>query len=355
MNRFIQALLSILLVSGSAWAEFEWGADCDSGEGEFAQLIPYRQTITIGQIPRHKRNVTIALDSPVDVDIQLVDQETGTKIIGWPDGILNGPTRAETRYLGVTYVYSGYNGTGSHLGREYIDILGDTNHDLLMQAFGYAAGSATVTYAWEAVPTCNEAGSGHFLQFVPYQATITVGTIPAQKLNIFVELQSSGGQDIDVQLFDDADGTQIVGWPAGLLNGPGPSEIDYGDMTVYYSGYNGIGGNLGHEQIEIIGETSGSLTMMAFGYSAGEATVDYAWGLGAGEPCGGTVQPPLPDCSEGMTCKPLTRTLKVPGECHTANWCLNEKLARIQCAELSHPPGRGNWACETFQCVWVPR
>jgi hypothetical protein len=244
---------------------------------------------------------------------------------------------------------------GGQLGHEYIEVHGDTNRELVMQAFGYAAGSAEVDYGWDAVPTCNEAGSGYFLQYVPYQATVTVGTIPAQKINVLVELRSSDGQDIDVQLFDDADGTKIVGWPDGLLNGPGPGEIDYNNMIIEYSGYNGINGNWGHEDIEIRGETTATLTMKAFGYSAGDANVEYAWGLGAGEQCGGTALPPLPSCDENMTCKPLARSSKVPGECHTANWCLNAKLARIQCADLSHPPGRGSWTCETFQCVWVPR
>ena len=49
-------------------------------------------------------------------------------------------------------------------------------------------------------------------------------------------------------------------------------------MTVAYSGYDGSGGQPGNEWITITGETSTTLTMRAFAYEAGAATVSYTWG-----------------------------------------------------------------------------
>lgn len=44
-----------------------------------------------------------------------------------------------------------------------------------------------------------------------------------------------------------------------------------------YSGYNGVDGKKGHEFIEVEGTTPTILTMKAFGYQAGYATVNYSW------------------------------------------------------------------------------
>jgi hypothetical protein len=48
----------------------------------------------------------------------------------------------------MTVRYSGYNGDGSNLGREYIIIEGVVSTDLTMKAFGYKAGTAKVDYFW---------------------------------------------------------------------------------------------------------------------------------------------------------------------------------------------------------------
>jgi len=339
--------------AGEAKASFDWGGSCESGDGSFAQSIPYRDTIDVGDIPVGKRGVVINLESAVDVDVQLYDKATGTAIIAWPNGLLNGPSEATTVYQGVSYRYSGYNGVDGELGHEFIEILGDTNRELVMRAYGYAAGQASVTYQWQAVPTCNEKGSGTFGQYVPYRNYVDVGAIPAGKANIAIELEEQSGRDVDVQLIDAENGHEIIAWPNGDLNGASEETLTYRDMTITYSGYNGIGGNWGHERIEITGTTTVELTMKAYGYAAGNATVTYEWGIGAGLACGGTTNPPLPPCADGLTCKLPSLSLSMPGECHTDSWCLNDEMAFHHCgATLETPRTPGVWTCFEFQCQW---
>ena len=87
--------------------------------------------------------------------------------------------------------------------------------------------------------------------------------------------------DVDIQLYDGE--TAIVMWPDGLLSGAGEDSVEYEGMTVHYSGYNGDGTGLGMEYIIVEGTVSVDLTMKAYGYAAGDAQVDYFWGLSAEE------------------------------------------------------------------------
>lgn len=69
----------------------------------------------------------IELDSTRDLDIVLVDLETGTETIAWPDGMLSGASEECRAWRGARYCYSGYNGdqTAGGLGDEWIRIDGD--------------------------------------------------------------------------------------------------------------------------------------------------------------------------------------------------------------------------------------
>ncbi len=120
-----------------------------------------------------------------------------------------------------------------------------------------------------------DAGSGMFLQDVLASNTIEVGVIPAGKRNIRIELESA--RDVDIQLTDPANGHQIVAWPSGDLNDAGQGCTNYGSVRVCYSGYNGVGGELGNEFIEITGDTDRDLVMSAYGYQAGQAFVYYTY------------------------------------------------------------------------------
>ncbi len=340
--------LAVLLASPAAHATFDWGGDCSAGIGNFQQPIAWQATVEVGAIPENKRDVAISLDSPTDVDIQLIDAATGTEIIAWPNGLLNGPSEDCTTFEGVTYCWSGYNGdqTPGGFGQEWIEVRGDTNRELVLEAFGYQAGAATLDYEYFGVPTCNEIGEGSFDQYLSWYSVEDVGVIPVGKANVNVALQAAGGADIDIQLFHGS--TPIVQWPNGLLSGPTAGQVEYQGMTIEYSGYNGIGGNWGHEDITITGELTTALTVKAFAYQAGTADVDYTWGAGAGATCLGIANL---QCDAGLQCKAVqVGVADAAGSCHTSTWCESEGSAPVDCAALLHIAVPGFWGCSEFIC-----
>jgi pathogenesis-related protein 1 len=124
-----------------------------------------------------------------------------------------------------------------------------------------------------------DGGNGSFQQKIEdyqgnYENTVTVGTIPKDLQDIYISLQSD--EDVDIRLYD-ADGTKIVHWPYGILNGDTKKSTEYNGVTIEYSGYNGDGTGQGHEYIKITGTTQNDFIMKAFGYRAGYAEVDYSW------------------------------------------------------------------------------
>ncbi|MDX1451678.1 MAG: DUF6792 domain-containing protein [Oleiphilaceae bacterium] len=278
----LQCLLLVSsLVASPAFAGFDWGGASCAGSGTFQQAINQNDVVLVGDIPVGKQEVLIELRSNEDVDIQLVDKNTGVKIVQWPDGILNGPTKDTTLHGGFVVEYSGYNGDGTNYGHEYIRIYGTVDEPLTMSAFGYAAGTATVDYSWQGTENCVEgparSGSGTFQQNINQNAVVEVGELPAGLNNVEIALISD--KDVDIQLFDKETGTKIVQWPDGLLNGAGKATTEYGNLVIEYSGYNGDGSNYGHEYIKIIGKLDRPLVMKAFGYASGYATINYSWGL----------------------------------------------------------------------------
>ena len=253
---------------------FDWGSGCDGGSGTFSQPIAKDAVVTVGTIPKEMQNVEIKLTSPEDVDIQLYDAD-GTKIVQWPDGILSDAGEQSTTYKGVKVTWSGYNGDGTNLGHEYIKLEGLTQNGFVMKAYGYAAGQARVDYSWDAKPNCVDSGSGSFTQQIAKDAIVDVGKIPSGKSDIKIQLTST--VDIDIQLYD-ADGTKVVHWPDGKLNGAGKQSTTYKGVTVTWSGYNGDGTGKGNEYIELEGKTQNDFMMKVYGYEAGTAKVDYSWG-----------------------------------------------------------------------------
>jgi hypothetical protein len=351
-KRLVWAALWLVTVGTStrAWAGFDWGSDCSSGQGEFSQVLVQGAQVTIGEVPKGKRQVRIELSSDKDLDIQLFDRATEAAIVAWPYGMLSGPSVQQCSYQGVAYRYSGYNGAQGARGHEYIEILGDTNRPLVMKAFAYAAGTAKVTYAWQAVPTCGEKGEGSFFQWLPQKDTAVVGTIPIGKSNVRVELWADNRSDIDLQLVDAELGRVLVAWPNGDLASAGPSDLAYRGVTIHYSGYNGIGGERGHEDLSVWGTTPFPLEVRAYGYAAGYAAVSYAWGIGAGVACGGA----LPPCAPSLTCKGAAAAPGAAGECHTGAWCLNDALAQSHCQSAPQTEPQGVWICQEFACVFEP-
>lgn len=121
-------------------------------------------------------------------------------------------------------------------------------------------------------------GSGSFEQQINhyqgnYENAITVGEIPAGIKDLNITLTSD--KDVDIRLYAGED--KIVHWPYGLLNSFKKETTQYKDVQVEYSGYNGVEGEKGHEYIKLTGATPVKMTMKAFGYKAGYATVNYSW------------------------------------------------------------------------------
>jgi len=147
-------------------------------------------------------------------------------------------------------------------------------------AYGYQAGYATVNYSWTGgtASACNipESGGGTFQQQIEEKNIVKLGDIPLGVNNLFIKLISDN--DVDIQLYDKDNGTKIVVWPDGILNGPSKQSINYQGMIIEWSGYNGDGTGLGHEYIKITGKTTRNFTMKAYAYKAGYATVEYSWG-----------------------------------------------------------------------------
>ena len=143
-----------------ALAGFYWGDECSEGTGYFNQPIGFFADVVVGEIPEGKVNVEVVLTSSRDIDVRLVDLTTPHWIVSWPYGSLSGAGEACTRHGGLEYCYSGYNGDGSNLGHEWIQVNGTTNRTLVMKAYGYAAGDALVEYAWgEHTYTFNDSAS----------------------------------------------------------------------------------------------------------------------------------------------------------------------------------------------------
>lgn len=134
--------------SGTAGCSSGGGGTSESGSGTFQQQILKKAIITVGDIPEGLADLSIELKSNKDVDIQLYDKDNGQKIIVWPDGLLKGSGKQSINYRGMSIEWSGYNGDGTGKGNEYIRISGKTTRNLVMKAYGYQAGYATVNYSW---------------------------------------------------------------------------------------------------------------------------------------------------------------------------------------------------------------
>ena len=135
----------------------------------------------------------------------------------------------------------------------------------------------TSIYAGFDFKTCS--GSGTFEQQInhyhgDYENAITVGEIPEGIQGLEINLISN--KDVDIRLYA-SNGDKIVHWPNGLLRNSSLETKSYKKIDVSYSGYNGVNGKRGHEFIKVKGTTATTMTMKAFGYKAGYATVNYSW------------------------------------------------------------------------------
>ena len=162
--------------AGDALVEYSWGrtqtpccmATAACG-GSLTLAVEEGASADVGEIPVGKNDlrVTLVESAGEDVDVQLYDLGDTSK---WPGGAAivaycesasgncgplgNNDGSAETAtYGGLEYAYSGYMGVDGNAGNEFVQVSGVTNTQLSMKVFGYAAGTAAVTYEYyEVVP-----------------------------------------------------------------------------------------------------------------------------------------------------------------------------------------------------------
>lgn len=164
-------LKAYTFATGTAEVMYEWGesqSDCCRGTGlcfgSFQQSIELGEVVRIGEIPAGKYDIDIQLKSQEDVDIQIYDLTDvsefaeGKSIVGWcklpcNKGIMSKSTPESIQYPSFGprqsfYRYSGYNGVDGKRGEEYIRIDGLSTRSLMMKAYGYKSGLATVEYTY---------------------------------------------------------------------------------------------------------------------------------------------------------------------------------------------------------------
>lgn len=283
----------LLLASAGAFAGFTFGDLTQDGSGNFAQIINKDAFVNVGTIPKGVGTLTIKLVSPSDVDIQVWDVDNNVPVVGWNIGAKIGDTGSVQTavYNSVSVKYSGYNGDGTGLGNEYITLTGVTANRFLIKAYGFAAGTAAVSYSWKGVAGAVPAsGSGKFTTYVSQGSKVQLeGTIPSGASNVLISL--SANDDIDVELFDAKTGTFVVGYNGGRISSGTKVSGNYASDLIEWSGWNGrytdfsnnkltanSAAELGKEWIKIKGTLTNSYIMKVYGYKSGTATVNYSWG-----------------------------------------------------------------------------
>lgn len=143
-------VMSMLMVSANAKAEFVWGGEAESGKASFTDRIMRKRLVEIGIIPEGKTNVRIDMRAfrGRDIDLQLFDPTTGEKIIGRPDGIINAAQAKDTEYNSMHIAYSGHKGIDDNKGHEFIEISGTVTVDLVVKAFSSRRGGALFINQW---------------------------------------------------------------------------------------------------------------------------------------------------------------------------------------------------------------
>ena len=123
----------------------------------------------------------------------------------------------------------------------------------------------------------SKSGSGQFAKYVPQGDRTLIGKIPVGITNLSINLTAVA--DLDIELWDG--NVFVVGWEANgnraIIHGETQTTGDYNDVTITWTGWNGVDGNLGSESITIAGTTKNTFIMKAFGYEGGSVKVDYSW------------------------------------------------------------------------------
>ena len=128
----------------------------------------------------------------------------------------------------------------------------------------------------------SKSGGGNFLKFVPQGGRSVIGKIPVGITGLKIVLRAD--TDLDIELWDGD--VFVAGWEADGVRARIYSETEvtavYNGVEITWSGWNGVGGNLGNESISLSGTTKNTFVMKVFGYQAGIVEVAYSW-VGGGD------------------------------------------------------------------------
>jgi len=124
-------------------------------------------------------------------------------------------------------------------------------------------------------------GDGSFSITTTASTLVTLGTIPADQQD--VKIQVRAGCDVDLQLIDEDD-TQVVHWKYGVIKGQTEATGQYKQLQITWSGYGGIDGEPGNEDLEITGTMPSQMTAKLYAVGGCDVTVSYSWTVAAPPP-----------------------------------------------------------------------
>jgi hypothetical protein len=136
---------------GEAVVDYLWGAQpgCESVLSEsFEYELKSSETLVATTVPQGAENVLITLTSDSDIDLQLFEGET--PLVYWAGdddakGLLSGADPESAEHEGLSMTYSGFSGTDTGPGHEFIKLQGTVPADLEVRVFGYQSGSAQIS------------------------------------------------------------------------------------------------------------------------------------------------------------------------------------------------------------------
>ena len=241
------------------------------------------------------RPMKVELTSPKDVDIQLIDMLTDTAIVHWQNGVVKGDASCGI-FEGVEYCYSGYSGWPGNPEMSTSTSMEPPTGMSKCSPSDIRPGRL-MEYSWEAPQTVWMPGKGNLIRPSSKMMWWRWEPFPPKK-NVLVNLEADS--DVDIEHHGTRPSWRGSGSTAQplrpCLDSALAATFDYEGMTLSYSGFNGVDGQVGNEFIQIDGVLTQPLTVKAFAYAAGTAKVTYSWGpkdedTNASAPADGTTTP----------------------------------------------------------------
>mmetsp|Transcript_49497 Transcript_49497/g.105826 ORF Transcript_49497/g.105826 Transcript_49497/m.105826 type:complete len:888 (+) Transcript_49497:61-2724(+) len=363
----LTAALLLLLPSGGTggscgpeqWQSSAVVTTCAAASGSAGVQLQFGQITRVLSLPTGVANVSVTLDANVDLDIQLIDDDTGTCVVGFGCTYSSQCTDVSDfciAYASMPIYFSGDDSVSPV--SETVVISGPLTRSMTVQVKSYAAVTGTVTYSHSALSVCPEllpgcsfcssyAGCGAAeapmcdgsseVACVTATSTATSTTTPAtcsssqwqpspvvmncgggsgslpvqlqkgQTTNIWslpigasnVFFQMTANADLDIKLFDDDSNTCIVGFGCTYASSCSSADycIAYEDMSIYFSG-DDMWQPIS-ETIAISGALTRRMTLKVKSYAAEAGAFSFSYGPASSCP---DVLPGCSQCSSYAGC-----------------------------------------------------